>query len=408
MGGFYLGFEPFSDLTMMSTLRHTASLKSYVADEYGDRIENQWLQGGMFRCIGIDNSRQAWGKTLQEVGSRLDCDRTWLPPRTPWFKPIVEGFFGTLNKLLLQELPGFDLGRGIDHADYDPTVNACIGIRHFLYIFHKWLLDVYHVEPQEGLGGRSPNQTWLELLKNGEPGPGLLDSVDDLDSLFGVVRDGTLDHRGIRFENIRYRSDELRDFRLQSGARQRVRFKINPNDLGRVMVWHPSLKCWVRAVAAREDYARGLSLHVHKLTRQHARRLNLEDSEAGHIVGRAELQKLIADSLPMALSVAAGTKIARAIGLGTQNIFGNMDHIGRLGLPSGPFAGTPLNLWHEGTSAIPDESTSPPRTGMAPSIAPRRTSVGMEATQAPTAVPRPSRPRKTFVADDSLSKLCIK
>ncbi|MDO9714344.1 hypothetical protein, partial [Paracraurococcus lichenis] len=233
-GGFNISFEPFSDMTMMSTLRHAVSLKSYVAREYGGRIRNEYLPGGMFRCIGIDNSKPAWGKTLKQVARTLDCDRMWLPPRTPWFKPVVEGFFRVLNQLLLQEMPGFTLGRAIDSKDYDPRVSACIGLRQFLFLFHAWICDIYQVRRQEGLGNRSPNECWRELLVNGEPG--LLDSADDVASLFGVVRTGTLDHRGVRFCNIRYGSPELQGLRLDRGARQNILFKIDPANLLHVRV----------------------------------------------------------------------------------------------------------------------------------------------------------------------------
>lgn len=402
VGGFYVGFEPFSDLTMMCALRHAASLKSYVSAEYGDRITNDYLPGGMFRCVALDNSRQAWGGTLKAVAGALDCDRVWLPPRTPWFKPIVEGFFKLLNTLLLRELPGFDLGKGVDRVDYDPARNACIGLRHFLLIFHKWLLDVYHVRSQEGLGDRSPDERWRELLKNGEPG--LLDSRDDLDSLFGVVREGTLDHRGVQFETIRYRSDDLANLILAHGVKKRVRFKINPTDLLHAMVWHPRAQGWVPAKAADENYAQGLSLRVHQLVRQHTRRKGRVENASAHLLGLSELRELIADSLPQARSIGANAAIARAMGLGTQNLLGRIDHQGRLGPASGPWEGQRLNPWAE---PAPKTLPAPPPAG-APAGGPRDADCPAPAAGGGAGRPSPApsravRPRKIFEADDSLS-----
>lgn len=385
-GGFYLGFEPFSDLTMICTLRHATSLKSYVASEYGERIKNPWLAGGMFRAIGLDNSKQAWGKTLKAVCSALDCDPFWLPRRTPWFKPVVEGFFHSLNQRLLVDLPGADLGRTIDRTDYDPKANACISLRTFLLIYHQWLLDVYHVEPQEGLGGRSPNQAWLDCLKNGAPG--LLDSTDDLESLFGVVRDGVLDHRGVRFQNLYYVSDELQDMRMRSGARQKVRFKINPSNLYQVMVWHPRYNGWIRAVSLNREYTFGLSLYVHELVQKQTRLKDREQNIASYLIGKVELQNKIADAWP-SIKDETFKEVARFANIGTQHLVAGMDHLGNLGSLA------PNSSVFQQVSATADHTShslvnTPPLENR-----------NVEITNSPNP---PQRPKIVLEADDSLSR----
>lgn len=394
LGGVHVSFEPFSDLTMMSTLRHACSLKSYVGTMYPG-INNPWHQGGMFQCIGIDNSKQAWGKTLREVSSTLDCDKIWLPPRTPWFKPLVEGFFRLLNDMLLNELPGFNLWGKFDRTDYDPAKNACIGLRTFLYIFHKWLLDLHHVRAVEARGNMSPNQLW-ELARSVSD-PGLLDSHDDLESLFGVVRVGSIDHRGLLFENMRYRSEELRDLRITSGARKQIRFKINPSNLLHVRFWHPVAKAWMTAVAADEAYADGLSLHVHKLVRKHTREKNREENAENHRVGLTELRAMIAATAPQALTSATGAAVARFIGAGTQNLFAGMDHLGAFN----PAPGLLLPAHRLSLSADTVHLTSPDGTAAAdpaPGPATGDAGSGMPLPQASR------RPVRAFKADDSLRR----
>ena len=399
VGGLHVSFEPFSDMTLMSTLRHACSLKSYVATEYPD-IKNDWLPGGIFRGIGADNSRQAWGKTLKEAKATLDCDLIWLPARTPWFKPSVEGMFGTLNTLVLRELAGFVLGRAIDAKDYDPAENACIGLRRFMHILHKWILDVYHVSPVGGPGSASPNQRWLEAAKLGEPG--LLDSSDDLESLFGVMREGTLDHRGVVFLNIRYASDDLQALRLQNGRSMKVRIKINPSNLLHVMVRRSGGGGWVRATAIRPGYADGLSQHLHLLVQKHTRAKNRLENGDAYEVGLCELQAMIAENLPSALSLGTNALIARALGIGTQNLFGTMDGSGRLGPASGPFQGQRLN---------PAAATRRPdgAAGQETQALPGSSGSGLLPPQAiiPAAPIELLKPRRSIVrieADDSLGR----
>jgi putative transposase len=404
LGGFTIGFDPFSDMTMMSTLRHAVCLKSYVSQDYGGRIRNEYLPGGMFRCIGIDNSQPAWGHTLKEVARTLDCDLMWLPPRTPWFKPIIENFFGLVTKLLLQELPGFALGRAIDCKDYDPKVNACIGLRQFLFLFHAWVIDIYQVRPQEELGHRSPNDRWRELLANGEPG--LLDAADDVDSLFGVVREGVLDHRGVRFMNIRYGGPELEGLRLDQGAKRTILFKINPANLLHVMVYHPGLKDWVRGEAYRRDYADGLSLYVHGLVQAQIKRRGLEENEHTHIIGLADLKALIVESLPQAIELGSRQAIARALGVNSTHLIGGIDQFGRLPPPSGPWTGQTLNPCPDtARDPVPRDETPAPDASPSQAAAPGAFTTLVSDAAAPGAslAPRTVRPRRSFVADDSIA-----
>ena len=339
--GFYLGFEPASDLTMTSAMRHCCLPKTYVRHDYPG-IENEWLMRGIPRRVVVDNSKPAWGRTAEALAHELDMDWDFTPVRQPYLKPIVEGMFKILNTDLLREIPGFVLSRDIDAQDYDPAVNGCLGIRHFLYILHKWLLDLYHSRRQAWLGC-SPNERYLEGTRNVEPG--LIDRASDLEALFGIVRKGRLDHRGIVYEGIRYRSDELQALRLRDGAVQAVDVKVNPSDLHRVHVLDRRERIWVPATAERPSYAAGMSLHRHALIRKFAaNKYNRRDED---ILAQAQqdLSQLIRASYKDALSIQASALTARALGVGTQNILGGIDHDGLLQAPTGPFAGKAANPW---------------------------------------------------------------
>ena len=69
--------------------------------------------------------------------------------------------------------------------------------------------DVFHQTPLESLDWRTPDQVYDQMAGIGHNGgPRLLDSQDDVETLFGIVRTGTLNHRGLRFEGLYYSSDE--------------------------------------------------------------------------------------------------------------------------------------------------------------------------------------------------------
>lgn len=341
--GFYVGFEPPSDLTLVSALRHACVPKTYVNQAYPD-IKRPYLPCGIPNLLTFDNQLAQHSKTIRLVAANLQTTYRFAAPRTPWFKASVEAMFEVLNRCLLSELPGFVLSRDIDRKDYDPSVMGCIGLFHFLYIFHKWLVDVYCQTPQ-GLHRRSPEQRWLDGAERWAPD--MLASVDDYDNIFGLLREGRrFDHRGVVFENIWYYSEDMDLFRRLRGDHGVCRVKIpNPNDLSSVLVWEPREKAWLRVWANRSyaKYAAGLSLHRHKLNVKYMREnLGTDDADA-LMTAQHELQKLISNALQDAMSIRQSVKLARAIGIGTQNIFDNVDQTGQLQQLTGPFAGRQLN-----------------------------------------------------------------
>ncbi len=395
VGGFYLGFEPASDLTMTSAMRHCCLPKTYVKHDYPG-VENEWLMRGIPRRVVVDNSKPAWGKTAEALAHDLDMDWDFTPVRQPYLKPIVEGMFKILNTDLLREIPGFVLSRDIDAQDYDPAVNGCLGIRHFLYILHKWLLDLYHSRRQAWLGC-SPNERYLEGTRNVEPG--LIDRASDLEALFGVIRKGRLDHRGVVYEGIRYRSDELQALRLRDGAIQTVDVKVNPSDLHRVHVLDRRERMWVPAAAERQSYAAGMSLHRHALIRKFAtNKYNRRDED---ILAQAQhdLSQLIRASYKDALSIQASAMMARALGVGTQNILGGIDHDGLLQAPTGPFTGKAANPWQ--VPAVHTGQTAPPQPADMATCASGQRSQS-DGTAQPSPEPPPRRRRPKLQADLSL------
>ncbi|MFN4277054.1 MAG: Mu transposase C-terminal domain-containing protein [Ferrovibrio sp.] len=374
--GFYLGFEPPSDLTISSALRHACLPKSYVGKEYPN-IENKYLGMGIPRMVTFDNALSQHGRSIQEITRDLSTYYRFARVRTPWFKPVVERMFRTLNQALLQKMPGFVLGREIDPADYNPTENGCLGLRHFLYIFHKWLIDLYC---QERHGFRK--KTTAELWQQGthEYPPALLSRSTDFDLLFGIVREGMLDHRGVVFQKIRYYSDDLHIFRYRHGDRVRVRVKVDPSDLRHIHIWEPREKAWIKAEAilSMRRYAQGLSLHRQKINLKRARETYGSDNAESLLRAEADIQALISESLPMALSIRSNNLIARAVGIGTQNLFDNLDADGNLGALTGPFAGKSLNPF--------SEPTNPGEIAWTASVKPSEAASNVEKIDKPRAV----------------------
>jgi len=171
------------------------------------------------------------------------------------------------------------------HAhDYDPVKNAVVGFRQLLWLFHHWLLTVYHaIPPASGLK-MSINDRWQEGLRLVQPT--FFDRNADLDFQFGIVRPGTrtLDHRGVVYEGLYYYCEAADVLRYRDGASLQVRLKVNPPDLLRAHVWDELERFWIPLKARDERYATGLDLHTHQLLRRQAR----ERSGRGDVQGWLE------------------------------------------------------------------------------------------------------------------------
>lgn len=347
--GFYVGFEPPGDLGITSALRHACLPKAYVATQYPN-IRGRYAPAGVPRKVTFDNGLSQWGHTIETIGLDLNMTIQFARSRTPWFKSRVEGMFRLLNEKLLQEMPGFVLRRDIDKKDYDPSQQGCIGLRHFLYILHTWLVDVYFQQPQ-GMFLQTPAELWDEGTAVWPPD--LVPRAHDLDILFGVKRKGRLDHRGVVFENLRYHSPELHALRRRHGESLTVEVKIDPSDLGQVHARIDAAFPWIRATATAAGYASGLSLHRHKLNLQNARERFRDTSMNGLLRADALLRETIAEAFPAAESIRNNQQIARALGIGTQNVFGSLDHDGELGKLRGPFVGMQLNPFMPPQNLVP-------------------------------------------------------
>lgn len=350
--GFYFGFEESSDATFASTLRHACLPKTYVAEEYPD-IANRYPLHGKARRYTLDNELSAHAATVDLITKDLLSSVGVAPSRTPWWKPKIEGFFNQLNEMLLRELPGYVLARDLSPEEYDPTRNGCLGLRYFLYLFHVWLIDVYLQTP--GPSGKTPAELWREGTATWAPD--LIARASDLDLLFGIVREGRLDHRGVLYEHLWYHSEELQELRVREGHTQHPRVKVNPNDLKAVHVFDERRRLWVRANARDADYATGLTLHRHTL--------NLKNGAPGPVTiqklreSEARLRSMIAEAAQVILSIQTAGLAARATGVGTQHIFNHLDVDGHLGALSGPFQGQTLNPLREHGALVAD--VVPPR-----------------------------------------------
>jgi putative transposase len=411
--GVYVGYEPASDISILSAARMACLTKGWIAEHYRETIENRWEPGGVGRTWVLDNSLCAWSGTVDDMTANLNSHTKWTRVRMPWLKALVESMFDVLNDSLLSGMPGFVLGKSVDVVDYDPRTMGCVGLRVFLAILFKWVVDVYHVSPH-GLSKAPPLLSWRQGIVASPPG--YPDSVADLAVIFGLTRHGTvnrrLDHGGIVVEGLDFYSPELDALRRRNGDVLHTKCKLNGGDLGTIRVHDPKLDIWVPAYARDQEYARGLSLHVHKLHRKLAR-----ERFGGTDIGRLQeaqlaLSRMISGAPLVMNAIRTNARLARAVGIGTEDLIRLVDGTGNLvlggklaGMQLDPYAGS-APLGGPAYSVI-DGLGAPQACATSLAVAPRKVAARQPAlavppaamtapapTASPPAAPRDPEPRK--------------
>jgi putative transposase len=341
--GMALGFEPPGDMMLHATMKHAILPKTYMEQEYSN-IHHRWLAYGIPRGVIPDNSGQAQGRSHEQLALELSYDIIPHDAYTPWIKGTVEQTFRTIAQMILRDLPGYKLPINFPLVGYDPAKHALIGFRLLVYVLHKWFVDVY-AQRKHRLYGFTPHDRFLEGIQNVKPV--LPPCATDLDAIFGVVREGVLDHRGVVFENLYYYSENTQMLRNVHGAKLNVLVKINPADLSFVHVRLPKEKFWVKALSLDPAYTKGLSLHQHKIYQRYSREKYGRSDPHAWLRAHHEIRELCAKLLPLNLSIRLNKLIARNMGIHTEHLLADRDISGGIGSPTGPFTGNPLSPFHE-------------------------------------------------------------
>lgn len=315
--GFYLGFEPPGDTVFSSVLRHCCLPKSYMLDRYPD-IDLPLKLAGVPRLTTFDNSLSAHSRTIELIYGDLDIEWTFCRPKEPYTKPDVESAFGTLNRTLLSDAPGYAPPLGRQISDYDPKKNGLISFERLLMIVHRWVAERHNFPIPSSPYSGSPNERWDEGTKDIPPSYPRAEM--DLEAMFGILRDGNVDHRGVRYKNLFYFSDQLQDLRLRKGAKLPVKVKVNPADLSAVFVLDIDRQVWIKCVSLDPETTNGLDLYRHTLIQKRQRELFGKNvSRETYLQARLSFEIDLAGWRREDLGIGINARVARADGVGTHN-----------------------------------------------------------------------------------------
>jgi putative transposase len=266
--GFYISFHGSGFLAVMHCMRHAILPKAYVKDTYPS-VKERWNAYGIPEMIVVDNGLEFHGEGFEDACLQLGIVISYCPVRKPWFKPIVERYFGTLNQKLLHELPGTTFSNIFEREDYDPAKNAVIALDTLLEITHVFIIDYYAQRKHRGIKD-IPAQRW-DVAVQVYP-PALPSSREDLQVLLGDVEYRTIQPNGIALFDLIYNGDVLAA--LRKGRKgHRFKIKYDPSDISVIYLLDPDTDKFIPIPAESQQYTKSLSLWQHKVIQRYARRL---------------------------------------------------------------------------------------------------------------------------------------
>lgn len=290
--GFHIGYEPPSVNSVSKSLLHSILPKNYVPDLYGDFVKNVWPCHGIMEQLSVDNGKEFWSADLNRILSELNIAPDFNAVRRPWLKGKVEHIFFTINMTLLTFMPGKTFHNILAKGEYNPELNAVMGISLFIKIFHKWVIDVYH---QGGVKDTLcvPKIEWKKAYDYFPPrlykGDKNQLQVVCGKSMWRMMRKG-----GVRlYKGLFYDGEELLAYRAITGNK-RVLIKYDPDDLTQVYVFDNINRHYIIVPSASPKEIVGLTLYQYKMIRLFLKTKNEEQIDPVAIArGREDIRQEI-------------------------------------------------------------------------------------------------------------------
>jgi putative transposase len=314
--GIYLSFHGEGAITVMQCLAHAIKPKTYLKSKY-PQIEHDWPVYGVPELIVVDNGVGFHNRHFEDACLQLGIGIQYSFIKRPWLRGTIERWFGTLNRRLLQELPGTTFADIFEKEDYDPEKHAVISLDALLEIIHVWIVDVYHQRFHRGIQD-IPYRRWTEAIV--EWPPNLPSRASELEVLVGFTEHRRVGPSGVELFTLLYNTDELGLMRRSLKKGERVLVKFDPTDISLIYVWDKVNSKFIVVPALNQAYTQGLTLWQHNVIRKYAQRFIKEkvDDEA-LCRARERIQEIVSRERLIKRRIGSRQRLARFVNISQPN-----------------------------------------------------------------------------------------
>lgn len=301
--GWYIGFEPPSQLSVMRALRH-----AILPKEPRDSTKNYLPTYGIPNVLICDNGLEFHSDLLKRLCVELNTDLQFCPKQQPRYKGKVERVLGTLNREICHRIRGTSFSNISQRANYDSIKQACVSLDKLRRLIMDWVLNDYSQRIHRTTK-RVPAKLWTEGLQVVEPN--LPESVLSLQFALTQQTQRTLTHKGIEIFNLYYNSSSLRVLRTRSTNNVKVTIRYDAEDLGSIWVLDDQSNDFLKVPSTQPDYADGLTLVQHRYIRAELVNKGLAEQNEKAVLSHRNRLKESIKSLGKSKKIRCRQKAAR-------------------------------------------------------------------------------------------------
>lgn len=220
-----------SGANALATLRMVVSDKGRYADACG--ALTPWDMFGGLEEIVTDGGPSFVWKTFRIAIAAMRGAKHIPTSGVPFLRGRVERVFRRIHTQLVARFAGRTFENTIRRGDYDSEGKAILFVDQLRWVLCRYVVDIYHNLPHEGLAGETPRNAWLRLTRD----YGLVQPPDrpSLRAAFGKRLRCTLSGRGVRVLGLYYQSTSLHAHFKKVGD-CKVEVRVDEFDLGAVSV----------------------------------------------------------------------------------------------------------------------------------------------------------------------------
>lgn len=192
-----------------------------------------WNMSGTPEQIVTDCGSAFDNYDTRAAASDLGIDIMNAAGGIPELRARIERLFGTMSCGLMVRLTGRTFRNVAEKGSYDPDKRAAFDLDDLSEALVRWVIDVYHNKPHEGLGGETPAHCWNRLVERYGVAP--MPSLKLRRLAMGTRLDKTVTKTGVTVLGVRYHSEELARWFMHAKSKD-VRVRWYGEDLGAIAV----------------------------------------------------------------------------------------------------------------------------------------------------------------------------
>ncbi|MWB79843.1 DDE-type integrase/transposase/recombinase [Pseudooceanicola sp. 216_PA32_1] len=282
-----------------------------------------WHQHAGLSAVVTDQGSAFIAFIFAQTVAALGGDHDAPAAATPWLRAFIERVFGTFNTDLFQEANGRTFSNPFERGDFDSKGSATLTDDQLAKMLIRYVVDVYHNRPHEGLQGEAPSDAWERLGTKYPIVPPPLPA--ERRAIFGLRTRRNVRGNGVVVCGVSYNSPQLQNHFIHGpDNEQHVQVRVNPEDMGAIDVLLGQE--WVRCLPNGGGFEGiRLELWINKVREIRQRNHDLAQMKR-HIV-RAALEDIRAMNeepwrllsvTPFALSAKQINQVERSVFMGLE------------------------------------------------------------------------------------------